>query len=162
LMLGWFAMAHPALRAEYIYAGEAESPDGKAHVIDAKNADGFTARLFIDQQTRLPLMVTFQGPQPRIVTAGGRGGPGPQDRARAMSEEERRKMREDAEKRIAEMQSQPPVMVEHTWFFDDWQEVSGVKFPHKLRRAVAGTTNEEWTITKVKLNPKIDPKKFEG
>ena len=32
LMLGWFAMAHPALAREYTYAGEAESPDGKAHV----------------------------------------------------------------------------------------------------------------------------------
>ena len=29
-MLGWFAMAHPALNAQYTYAGEAESPDGKA------------------------------------------------------------------------------------------------------------------------------------
>ena len=64
-------VAHPALDAQYTYAGEAESPDGKAHVIDAKNADGFAARLFIDQATNLPLMVTYQGPQPRMMTAGG-------------------------------------------------------------------------------------------
>ena len=30
LMLGWFASAHPSLSAQYTYAGEAESPDGKA------------------------------------------------------------------------------------------------------------------------------------
>ena len=70
LMLGWFAMAHPAINAEYTYAGEAESPDGKAYVIDVKNADGFAARLFIDEQTHLPLMVTYQGPQPRMMSAG--------------------------------------------------------------------------------------------
>ena len=40
-MLGWFAAAHPSLSVEYTYAGEAESPDGKADVIDVKNADGF-------------------------------------------------------------------------------------------------------------------------
>ena len=65
LMLGWFAMAHPALNAQYTYAGEAESPDGKAYVIDVKSADSFAARLFIDEQTHLPLMVTYKAPQPR-------------------------------------------------------------------------------------------------
>jgi hypothetical protein len=48
-----------------------KSPDGKAYVIDVKNADGFAARLFIDEATQLPLMLTYQGPQPRIITAGG-------------------------------------------------------------------------------------------
>ena len=41
-------------------------------MIDVKNADGFSARLFIDRETQLPLMVTYQGPQPRVITAGGR------------------------------------------------------------------------------------------
>ena len=67
LMLGWFASTHPALAADYTYAGEAESPDGKADVIDARNADGFSARLFIDRESHLPLMVTYQGPQPRMT-----------------------------------------------------------------------------------------------
>lgn len=168
LMLGWFAAAHPALHAEYSYAGEAESPDGKAHVIDARNADGFTARLFIDQETRLPLMVTYQGPQPRVITQGGPRQPG-EGRAdgqnvarRELTDDERKKMREEADRQIKEMQSQPPAMVDVSLFFEDWREVDGVKFPHKIRRAVAGATNEEWTINKVKVNPKIDAKKFEG
>ena len=54
LMLGWFANAHPSANAEYVYAGEAESADGKAFVIDVKNADNLTARLLIDQQSHLP------------------------------------------------------------------------------------------------------------
>jgi hypothetical protein len=168
LMLGWFAAAHPAVAAEYTYAGEAESPDGKADVIEAKNADGFSARLFIDRETRLPLMVTYQGPQPRMMTVGGpppggapggavRGGPGPE--RREVSEEDRKRALETAEK---ELRSQPPAMVEFSLFFDDWREVNGIKFPHKIRRASGGTTNEEWTVGKVKVNPKLDPKKFEG
>ena len=170
LMLGWFASTHPALAAEYTYVGEAESPDGKADVIDVKSADGFSARLFIDRESHLPLMVTYQGPQPRMITAGGppgagpggagRGAPGP-DR-REMTEDERKHAREAAEKQMQELRSQPPVMVEFTLFFDDWREIGGIKFPHKIRRASAGSTSEEWTVGKVKVNPKIDAKKFEG
>ncbi|HEX6323480.1 MAG TPA: hypothetical protein VFZ36_07130, partial [Vicinamibacterales bacterium] len=47
LMLGWFGTAHPALKATYTYAGEAESPDGKAHVISIKADGGFDAKLFV-------------------------------------------------------------------------------------------------------------------
>ena len=159
LMLGWFASVHPSVEAQFTYAGEAESPDGKADVIDAKSADGFSARLFVDRETRLPLMVSYQGPQPRAITIGGpppAGARGAQNRE--PSEAERRTAIAAAEKQLAA----PAPMVEITVFFDDWRDVSGVKFPHKMRRATAGTTNEEWTVTKVKVNPKLDPKKFEG
>ena len=177
LMLGWFAMTHPSLTAQFTYTGEAESPDGKAYIIDVKNAEGFAARLFIDEKTQLPLMVTYQGPQPRIVTAGGPrpapGGaqPSPQTQPRQptlqqmspqqVNDDERRKLAADADRQIREMEKQPPAMVEYTLFFDDWREEDGIKFPHALRRASAGTTTEEWTVSKIKVNPKIDPKKFE-
>ena len=174
LMLGWFAAAHPSLSVEFTYAGEAEAPDGKADVVDAKNADGFNARLFIDRETRLPLMVTYKGPQPRVVTAGGpirqtaptaaaaQGSAQPAPERREMTEEERKKAREEAEKQLEAARTQPQAMVEFTLFFDDWRDVGGIKFPHKLRRAMSGATNEEWTVAKVKVNPTIDPKKFEG
>ena len=166
LMLGWFGMAHPSLGVRYTYAGEAESPDGKAFMVDARNDDGFTARLFIDEKTHLPLMVTYQGPQPRVVTAGGPmtgGGNSPpaQAQPRQMSPEEEKKLVADARGQAEQMLKQPPVMVEYSLFFDDWREEDGIKFPHALRRASGGTTTEEWTVSKVKVNPKIDPKKFE-
>ena len=145
LMLGWFAMAHPSVNATYTYAGDAESPDGKAYVIDIKAADNFAARLFIDEQTHLPLMVTYKAPQPRMMTAGGPR-PAPAD----------------AEKQLQEMQRQPPVLADYTLFFEDWRDADGVKFPHKMRRAMGADTMEEWTVSKVKVNPKVDPKRFAG
>jgi len=145
LMLGWFAMTHPAVKATYTYLGDAESPDGKANVIEVKNADGFAARLFVDEDTHLPLMVTYKAALPRVVTnATGRMSP------------------DDAAKQIKNLQDQPPEMGDYTIYFEDWRDADGVKFPFKLRRAVAGSTNEEWTVSRVKLNPKIDPKKFSG
>jgi hypothetical protein len=163
LMLGWFATAHPALNAQYAYGGEAESPDGKADIVDVKTEDGFSARLFVDQQTRFPLMVTYRGPQPRVITMGGPRGrsSSPRDRGgRELSEEERKKLREDADKRIKQIEAEPPALVDVNLYFDDWRDVGGMQFPHSLRRAVAGTTNEEWTVTRVKVNPRLDAGKF--
>jgi hypothetical protein len=169
LMLGWFGMAHPALPVQYTYVGEAESPDGKAHVIEAKDPDGFSARVFIDQNNYLPLMVSYQGRAPRVMTSGGPmvthaapGAPSGQQvtrTSRELTDEERKKFAADAEKQVAQITQQAP-MVDISIFFDDWREVDGVQFPHVMRRASAGTTNEEWTITKVRINPKIDAKKF--
>jgi hypothetical protein len=115
-------------------------------------------------------MLTYQGPQRQVITAGGPGrtaaggGHGgfaaPAGAPRPMGDEERKKAQEDAQKQIAELQKQPPVMVDYTLYFDDWQPADGVQFPRRIRRASAGTTIEEWTISKVKINPKIDPKKF--
>ena len=59
------------------------------------------------------------------------------------------------------MSGQPAPMVDYTLFFDDWREVDGINFPHVIRRAAKGTTDEEWTINKVKVNAKLDAKKFE-
>lgn len=176
LMLGWFAAAHPAANAQYTFAGEAESPDGKAFVIDVKNADNFAARLFIDQQTSLPLMVTYRGPQPRMMTSGpaaagaGAGGHGgghviqqsTPPAGRATTEDERKKLRADAEKQIQDLQKQPPVLVDFAVYFEEWREADGVKFPFRMRRATDGTTTEEWTVHKIKVNPKLDPKRFAG
>ena len=170
LMLGWFAMAHPAAKAQYTFAGEAESPDGKAYVIDVKNGDNFAARLFIDEQTHLPLMVTYKAPQPRMLSAGGGprqvapagGNPHTVTMTSSMSDEERKKAQADIDKQIKEMQRQPPVLADYTVFFEDWRDADGVKFPFKMRRAMGSETTEEWTVSKVKVNPRIDPKRFAG
>jgi hypothetical protein len=173
LMLGWFAMAHPSINAQYTYAGEAESPEGKAYVIDVKNADNFTARLFIDEQTHLPLMVTYKNPQPRMMTQGvggggrqmmpiGGGGAHTITMSSSMTDEERKKAQADLDAQMKELQRQPPVMIDYTVFFDEWRDTDGVKFPFKMRRAMGNETVEEWSVSKVKVNPKIDPKRFAG
>lgn len=172
LMLGWFGTAHPGLKATYTYAGEAESPDGKAHIIDIKADGGFAAKLFVDQATSLPLMLTYEAPEPfritqggpggapagaPVIAAGGRRGDGagpPPPGATQMSPEE-------MQKQIEAMRSQPRKMIEHRVYYGDWKEVDGIQFPHTLQRATGGTTTEEWTIAKVKVNPKIDARKFQ-
>jgi hypothetical protein len=166
LMLGWFGAAHPSLDAQYTYAGEAESPDGKAHVIDVKDGHGFDARLFIDQNNYLPLMVAYKARAPRMVTSAGPGrmtgtpahGTG-DTQARQLTDDERKKLEQDTEAQIRREIAEHP-LVDFSLFFDDWREVDGINFPHVMRRASGGETTEEWTVNKVKVNSKIDAKKF--
>lgn len=153
LMLGWFAMAHPSAQAEYTYAGEAESVEGKAYVVDARNGDGLAARLFIDEQTNLPLMVTYKAAAPRVINQTMSAPPSGSHTVVAPPAK-------DLEQQVRELQRQEPVMTDYTVYFEDWRDADGVKFPFKMRRAMAGTTTEEWTVSKIKVNPKIDAKKF--
>ncbi|MEX2271528.1 MAG: hypothetical protein WD690_08665 [Vicinamibacterales bacterium] len=185
LMLGWFGQAHPGLNVTYTYAGEAESPDGKAHIINIKAGGGFDVNLFVDQATSIPLMLTYQGAEPRVInrTTGRSGGDGaagvppppppppPPGAGAVMGHApgmhtpppaggQAQMTQEEMQKQLEEMRKTPPKMIEYRIYFTDWKEVDGIQFPHMLQRAVGGTTTEEWTISKVKVNPKIDAKKF--
>ena len=74
LTLGMFAASFPTYPLTFTYVGEAEAPQGKADVIDAKGPNNFTLRLFVNQQNHLPIMVSWQGPAPG--RGRGPGGPG--------------------------------------------------------------------------------------
>ncbi len=85
LLLGLTGGTQPGFTVTYAYGGQAESPDGKADIIDVTGPDDFKVRLFVDTETHLPLMLTYMEPEPRVVMrtmtrdgAGGRGaGSGP-------------------------------------------------------------------------------------
>jgi hypothetical protein len=76
LMLGLVAGTQPGLPVTYTYAGQAESPDGTAHVIDVNDGEDFKARLFIDTATHLPLMLTYMEAEPRPIRMMQHGAPG--------------------------------------------------------------------------------------
>jgi hypothetical protein len=154
---------------QWVDAGIAESPDGKADILEAKEETGRTLRLFIDQNTRLPLMVQYQDPKPRVMINGGPGGPGRgpggpgapggpgmrapggapgPDGAPPISPEE-------MQKRVAEMQRTPPEMGTFAIHLSDYKKVDGILLPHKLETSLDGEPSEEWTIEKYKVNPQI-------
>ncbi|MEP7274597.1 MAG: hypothetical protein ABI882_24115, partial [Acidobacteriota bacterium] len=61
-----FLLSGPsAIPLEFNYVGEAEAPEGKAEVVDVVGPN-FSTRLFLDQKTSRPLMMTYKGRQPRI------------------------------------------------------------------------------------------------
>ena len=105
----------PSFPLTFTYVAVAEAPEGRADVVEASGPGGFSARVFVQQTTHLPVMVTWN--------------------------------------------AQPSV--ESRLYFADYRDVSGVKWPFRIRRAVAGNTIEETTFDRVRMNVTIAAKKFE-
>ena len=163
LALGLFGSSYAGFPLEFSYAGEAEAADGKAYVVDVKGAENFTARLFVDAKTNLPLMLSWSALEPLVMqqTINRGGGPGqPMIVPGGGSAEDRAKMLEDmaAAQKAAEANRK---MVEHRVYYSNFRTVNGLKLPHTLQRSVAGKPTEQMTFDAIKVNPKIDSKKFE-
>jgi hypothetical protein len=138
----------PTFPVEYTWTGVAESDEGKADVLEVKGPDDFTARLFVDQVTHLPLMLSYREPMPRFQQFRGGGGQPPS--------------REEIEKRMAEMRAAgPPPLVDVQLFVSDHEKTGGVLLPKTVRRAVDGKTIEEWQLSKLQVNPTFKADKFE-
>ena len=133
----------PATPLEFTYGGEAESPDGKAEVLDIRGPGSFAAKLFLDKASHRPLMLAYRGVAPRIVVQTQRGGPPPAG---------------------ATDHGVPPApdVVDITMFFDDYRSIDGVLLPHHVTRSVGGETNEVWTFKTIKVNPTLKADAFSG
>lgn len=182
LALGMFGAAIGAYPLEYSYGGTAESADGKADIINVKGTDDFAGKLFVDQKTHLPLMFTWMGKEPMSVTTNRSGGPGAPGagvtrtmpgtngvQVQAMggtstgkppTQEERDQMMKEMEARMAEAEKNRKT-VEFRMFYSDYKSVDGVQLPHTFQQAIGSNPSSEITIEKYKINPKIDPKKFD-
>ncbi|HYE71856.1 MAG TPA: hypothetical protein VEF04_00940, partial [Blastocatellia bacterium] len=75
--LALLLLSPSTLPLEYSYAAEAQTPEGKADVIDVSGPGNFKARLVIDQATHRLFMLSYKGRQLRFNRGpGGPGGPG--------------------------------------------------------------------------------------
>src|SRR4051812_1929325 len=163
LMLGMFAGSSSAYPLTFTYAGKAEAPQGKADVLDVKGPAGpgaFAARLFVNADTHLPIMLTWTAPppsprgSPAASASQGRGDAPPASASDGREGAPANGGREG----VPPNQPPPP---ESRLYFADYREVSGLQLPFRLRRALGADTVEETTFDGFKINGKIDPKKFE-
>jgi hypothetical protein len=134
----------------YTSAGVAEAPDGKADVLDGKGPDGFAVRLFLDQETHLPLMMTYRAKVP--------SGSGQQVRLQAAPGD-----RPDPAKIKEQLAKMPPPElkdVEMQIRMSEYQKVSGVQLPKVITWSVDGALSEEFEVAKYVVNPPLSPDKF--
>ncbi|HEY7285402.1 MAG TPA: hypothetical protein VH497_08165 [Vicinamibacterales bacterium] len=145
LAIGLLMTSPASLSVDFTYGGEAESPDGKADVIDAKGGSSFAAKLFLDKTSHRPLMMAYRGASPRMVVQTQRvtGTPPP-----------------DAGSHGGPQALPTPEIVDINLFFDDYKNVDGVQLPHHISRSVDGQTVEELTCKTIKLNPAFKPDAF--
>lgn len=147
LMLGMFATSFEAYPLTFKYIGQAEAPQGKAHVLEATGENDFKIKFFVHMETSLPVMVSWAAPASAKATAG-RPAASTQHPAPAPS------TRHTASSTTAA----PP---EHRLYFADYRDVDGIKLPFRLRRGIGVNTTEETTFDRFRLNQKIDPRRFE-
>jgi hypothetical protein len=132
-MLAWLL----TVDGDASWIATAESPDGKADVIEITAANRPATRLFLDQTTHMPLMITWQGAAPQLI-ARARGG--------------RVGQRGDGPPPDA----QPPRTPQQATLqltLGNYKTVDGVKLPHLMTRGVNDMTIEEWTIDSYRVNP---------
>jgi hypothetical protein len=172
LLLGLTGATQPGFAVTYKYGGDAESPDGKAHIIDVAGPDDFKARLFVDTETKLPLMLTYMEPEVRTVTRmmtggappaaqhGGAGTPGAPGQTATRVQDLTPEQRAEIEKARKEAEATPPKLVEQRLFFADYRKVDGISLPHHIARGSAAKTTEEWDVTSYKVNPAFKADRF--
>ena len=172
MLLGLTGGTQPGFAVTYAYAGDAESPDGKAHIVDVTGPDDFKVRLFVDTETKLPLMLTYMEPEARMVTrmmTGGATPPGQHGAAAAPSapgqtatrpQDLTPDERAEIDKARKEAEAAPPKLVEQRLFFADYRKVDGISLPHHIARGTAAKTTEEWDVTGYKVNPAFKADRF--
>lgn len=190
LFLGLTGGTQPGFAATYAYGGQAESPDGKADIIDVTGPENFKVRMYVDVETHLPLMLTYMEPEPRMVMRtmtrdGGRGGnatpvaaPGgashgsgaasaggpPPAGGRQSGTPAIAGLtpaeREELDKQMKEAEATPPKLVEYRLFFSDYRKVDGISLPHRIARSLGAKTIEEWDVTSYQVNPSFKADRF--
>jgi hypothetical protein len=176
----WMAALFAEAPTPFVDGGIAESPEGKADILETKDDTGRTVRLFIDQQTRLPLMLQYQDPKPMILQNVRGPGPGPGAGARGgapgagaaagpgggivirgdgpMTPEEKEAM----QKKLEEIKKQGPQMGTFAIHLSDYRKVNNVMLPHKIDVSIDGEPSEEWTVEKYQVNPALKASEWEA
>ena len=171
LALGMFMMSAANYPVEFAYAGQADATAGKADVLDVKGAGDFNGKLFLDGASHMPLMLSWMDKEPlvftmgpgsgttqfssgggtlQVVAGGGRQAMGPDEIAQMQRDMETRRQEAEAKRRV----------VEYRLFYTDYKAFDGIKLPTRIQKTIEGRPSEELTLKSVKVNAKIDPKKF--
>lgn len=109
-----------------------KAPDGKViEAIDVTGPEEYQARLFVDQATHLPVMLSYRAL--RNPRAGYVATTNPAD--------------------LQEVAVQ--------LFFSEYQKVNQVLLPLRVVKAVNGVQVEEWKVEKYRLNTDVKAKRFE-
>jgi hypothetical protein len=168
LTLGMFAGSFTTYPLTFVRAGRAEAPQGTADIIDVTGAGNFALRLFINSQTHLPIMVSWMMPATSVVMAVP-GEPAPKDLppgavvVQAPPPPGSAATKEEQDKYAKTIQDlRRKARVEYRIYYADYRDVgNGLRFPFRLRRAIAGETVEETNFDAFKIDARLDPRKFE-
>ncbi len=124
----------------FTYVGPAESPEGRAEVLEVKGPGDSKGKLFLDEKTARPMMLVYQEiPRRMAMRRGGPNAPPPASGGHG-----------DGAPAAAPA---APELKEAQMFLSDYKTENGVSFPRAVTIKVQDGPTEEWTVQKIKLNP---------
>jgi hypothetical protein len=128
------------------WVGVAESPDGKADVLEFKTPDGVATRLMVDEKTRMPLMMSWTGTPSGLSAIAGRG-----NRGGNQGQQGRRGGGPAGQGGPAPLQM----------YFSDYKTVNNIKLPHLIQSGANGETTEELVVKSYRINPSFRAEIFQ-
>jgi hypothetical protein len=155
-LLATVLRAPTSLAVQYTYAGESEVEDTQADAIDVSGPNNFAVRLFFDKKTHLPLLLSYRGRKPRIMTSFVRSAD-----PHVKPEDAVKKAQAETEKKIAAEQPAKPEEVDFFIRLTEYRKVNGVMLPHKLTFLTESEVSEQFDVTKYQLNPAFKADKFQ-
>jgi hypothetical protein len=144
-VLAWLLMAPDQYNVQFSDAGEADTANGRANVLDAKGAYDFAARLFFDKQTHHLLMLNYQEP-PRQAPAAD--APAPQTRPP-----------EKDEPLFRSIEGPPTSSRNRQIRLADHRPVDGIMLPYHM--TIDEGSVQEWRVSRFKVNPALNWKRFQ-
>jgi hypothetical protein len=153
-LLAMTLMPPASVAVEYKYAGESDVDGEQADVLDVTGPENFAVRLFFDKKSHLPLLLSYRGPKPRIVTMSRPAGGAPKA-------EDVNKAREEAQKKMQAEAGAAPEEVDFYIRLSDHKKVDGVMLPFKFTFLTESEVSEEFEISKYQVNAQFKADKFE-
>jgi len=137
--------APEGLDVSYTFAGEADVDGNSCNVIVAQTG-GETFRLFLDQSTSLPRMMSFQAVKPMVIKFN-------KDAAKPTGDKEAMTfVRHAGAMEKAEFQVK----------FSDYRSVGGLQMPFKWTQTVGGQADQIVDISNYEINPSGIADKFQN
>jgi hypothetical protein len=148
LSYAWLAQSPATFPLQASYGGSQPSDNGTVEAIDLRGPNEFVARLFVDQTTKRPLLLSYREVVPRRI--------GYVTTARPNAETT------PPSSRGGEEELERTVQL----YLNDYRAVEGpqkmvLHLPFQMVRAVNGQLVEEWRVEKYRLNPGLKAKTFE-
>jgi hypothetical protein len=139
---------------EYKYAGESDVEGAQAEVIEVTGPEKFAIRIFFDKQTHLPLLLSYRGVKPRIMTF---------NRSTADKNVKVEDAIKHAKEEAAKANAEPAPKPEVDFFIriTDYRKANGLMLPYKLTFLTETEVSEEFQISKYQVNPQFKPERFQ-
>jgi hypothetical protein len=132
-------------KEEIAWIGIAESPEGKADVLEFTTPDGVVTHVMIDDKNHVPLLLSWTGIASQLGNfnrGGGGGNRGNRGGGGAQQQGNRGGNRGGAGQ-VAPLQM----------YLSDYKSVNGLKLPHLIQSGSNGETTEELVVKSYRINP---------